>query len=736
MRFRHVAPCLLGAFAAFGLPLALLAQATTRDTTRTRQDSATQTLPTFTVQAGKREEALQRVPAAITVLDRQTLRDARILGLRQIENYAPNVSVNQLGQVGGTFLTIRGLESNPFIVNRTAVYIDGIPFRSVDNPLLTGASQIEVLRGPQGTLYGANADAGLVIIRTDDPGYRTTREASVAYNAFGNGGTVLASAQQSGRIRGTLAGSLALQYERGDSWVRNTASRVGLPGALDNLQAVGKLRYVTTSGWKLDGVGLLTRLRAPGLYEQEFVPFDRALYDARYAQGNQSARVGRFGLVHDAPKRTREDEGVVGVAATRSLSFGEVTMAASHRVEQSNNAGNDLDLTAQPLTAGAARNDNHFSNLEVRLAAPTDARRGWVLGATVYREQREQVLATLVGPGGFDDFRSAPPQRSTAFDMALFGQITLPVHDQWRLTLGSRVESAWRERVQDAGLLDLGPIGAFQFPRGEGSATFGAFVPKVALDWAPRDNWQVYGSISRGWLPGGFNLEATRANAGSTQAQYGAESLWSGELGAKWRDAGGRVDLAAAVFSTRAGNWLEYNVLVDSTGAATSTNLITSDAAMRTMGAEVELRARPTASLTLTGGAGITDATYTDYTLADGRSFTGNRVKLVPRHTLNTTLTWRPRSGWYLRGELAQRGATMLVPDNDIEQGAVTLLSSQVGYEFRQVTVRAFGTNLTDVRAAAGQAYRHFLFGNDGTFYAPLAAPRVVGLALEWRLAR
>jgi iron complex outermembrane receptor protein len=702
-----------------------------RDTTR--RDSTPRTvLPTVTVQAGKREEPLARVPAAITVLDQQTIRDARIFGLRQLENFAPSVAVNQLGQVGGTFLTIRGLESNPFITNRTAIYIDGIPFRTIDNQLLTNASQIEILRGPQGTLYGANADAGLVIVRTADPPYRTTQEASVAYNGFGNGGTVLTNVHTAGRLRGLLAGSLTAQYERGDAFVRNDGSSVGLPGAIDHLQLVGKLRTVTSSGWRLDAVGLATRLRAPGVYEQEFAPLDREAYNTRYAEQNGGRRVTRFGLLQDAPKRTQEDEGALGVSATRRIGTHEFTLALSYRIERTDNAGTDLDLLTQPFAAGATASRNRFTNLEARLVSSDSARIGWVIGTTAYTERRQQTLASLAGPGGFDDYAPAPPQANSATDLAVFGQVVLPVTSSVRLTVGTRLETARRERSQEAGVLDLGPI-QFQFPADRRSGSFGGFVPRLALDWSPTTNWQLYTSVSRGWLPGGFNLEATRADVTSDQARYGAESLWASEVGARWRSVSGRFDGAAALYTTTAANWLEYNVLVDSTGAATSTNILFNDAAVRTRGAELELRARPVASLLVTAGAGLTDAIYTDYELIDGRDFTNNRVKLVPRHTLNATATWRPRAGWYLRGELAQRGETMLRPENDVRQGTVTLVGAQAGYEFPRFTVRAFANNLTNVRAAAGQAYTNFLFGNDGTFYAPLAPPQVIGLSLEWR---
>lgn len=88
------------------------------------------TVDEIVVTGTRQDTRLADAPVAATVLTEQFIRDARIDTLRQIDEFAPNVSFNQTGQVGGTYLTIRGIESNPFIVNRAAVYIDGIPFRS------------------------------------------------------------------------------------------------------------------------------------------------------------------------------------------------------------------------------------------------------------------------------------------------------------------------------------------------------------------------------------------------------------------------------------------------------------------------------------------------------------------------------------------------------------------------------------------------------------------------------
>lgn len=124
----------LAAMGASGLPA--LAQETTE-------------IDKVVVTAARRDQALADAPVAATVLTEGFARDARIRSLRQIDDFVPNVQFNQIGQVGGTYISIRGIESNPFVVNRAAVYIDGVPFRQPSDQALGDVQQIEVLRGPQ-----------------------------------------------------------------------------------------------------------------------------------------------------------------------------------------------------------------------------------------------------------------------------------------------------------------------------------------------------------------------------------------------------------------------------------------------------------------------------------------------------------------------------------------------------------------------------------------------------------
>jgi len=687
------------------------------------------------VTATRQPSPLADTPVAATVLTEQFIRDARIDSLRQIDDYIPNVQFNQTGQVGGTYVTIRGIESNPFIVNRAAVYVDGIPFRKLREQTLGTVEQIEVLRGPQGTLYGANTESGLIVIRTRQPSEAFEGEVTGSGFGFGNGmGGDVRLAMAGPLIDDRLTASMVASYSHADSFVRNIGSSIGEEGQLSEAFVQGKLRWTPSATITLDLLAQTSILRAPGLYEQEFLPIDREVYNRNYSQAfNGGRRAGRFTLINDAPKRTAEDE--VLLAGNLNVDFGGAVLDfnASWRQLDVNSQGTDLDLTAFPGAAGANIDDETFWNFEARLVSPADARIQWVAGLNHYRSSEGQNLSTLVGPGGLDDYVPAPLQTSRSRDYAVFGQVTVPLLENVRFTAGGRYERAERDKVQAAGVLDLGPFGQFQFPAEDLSRTFEEFLPKASLDWRPDEALLVYVSAAKGWIPGGFNLGAASSAVTRDFSGFGAETLWSYEVGAKLELLDKRLLLSGAAFRIDANNWQEFNVLVNDQGQAISTNLITSDANVRSQGFELEVTGKPTATLELAVSFGYVDSTYTDYRFSATQDYTGNRVRLVPEYDASLSASWRPWKGLFLRGEVAASGNTPLNPENTAFQEAVVLIGGQIGWEAEHWSARLYVENLTDELVFNTNAFANFAFGNDGTLYAGVAPPRVVGLQLSYK---
>lgn len=685
------------------------------------------------VTAARRDQALADAPVAATILTRQFVEEARIHSLRDIDAYAPNVAFNQIGQVGGTYISIRGIESNPFVVNRAAVYIDGVPFRQPSDQALGYVQQIEVLRGPQGTLYGANSESGLILVTTRAPSSTPQAEVSLGVYRFGEGEGYEGRAHLSGPIAGdVLKGGLTLGYEKADSFVRNTASSIGAPGEIENTFAQGRLAWKASDNTEVNAMGYISLQDAPGLYEQEFLPMDRARYDANYAAFNGGRPSSDYTLIHDAPKSTEKDEYVLGFGVVHQLGWAELNLSGSWRDVDDLSFGTDLDMTALAGAAGGHHVEEENWNWEARLSARDDAAVQWVVGVNHYRGEQAKALSSLIGAGTLEDYAWAPRQTSGSRDYAVFAQATAPLNPQVNLTAGLRYERAERDKVQQAGVLDLGPLGQFVSVAEDLDETFEQVLPRVSLDWSPRQGLRLYASAARGWVPGGFNLAASSLPVAGNYSRYDAETLWTYEVGAKQRLMGGRALLAAAVFHTEADNWQEINVLYDDNGQVASTTLVTSEAAIVSRGVEVEFSGRMTDRLDVQASLGVVDAEYDRYTfgLTD---LSGNRVKLTPKWDAFVGASWRPWRGLFARGELLGAGDTMLNAENTAKQGGWWKVNAQVGWEADAWTARLYVDNLTDERVFVTSAYTNSLFGYDGLYYAGVAAPRVVGLELSRR---
>ncbi|WP_150131351.1 TonB-dependent receptor [Caulobacter mirabilis] len=685
------------------------------------------------VTAARRDQALIDAPVAATVLGAQFAEDARIQSLRRIDDYAPNVQFNQIGQVGGTYISIRGIESNPFVVNRAAVYIDGVPFRQPSDQALGDVRQIEVLRGPQGTLYGANSESGLILVQTRAPSDAFEAQASAGAYGFGEGQGYDLRARVAGPLAGaTLTGALTLDYEKADSFVRNLASSIGEPGEIETAFAHGRLRWIAGDRTELDAMGYVALQRAPGLYEQEFLPMDRARYDQLYGGFNGGRKAGDHTLIHDAPKRSDKDEHVLGVGLTHRFDGATLSLAGSWRDVDDRSFGTDLDLTAMPGAAGGHDVEETHWNWEVRLVAPSDARVQWVVGLNHYRGEQSKALSSLIGPGKLSDYAWAPKQEAGSRDYALFGQAVLPLSPTINLTAGVRYERAERDKVQQAGVLDLGPLGRFVFQAEALDEVFAEVLPRVSLDWALSGDLRLYASVAKGWVPGGFNLAASATSVVGDYSRYDAETLWTYEIGAKHRLLGGRALVSAALFYTTVDNWQEINVIYGPNGQPLSTTLVTSSAAITSRGFEIEFAGKPRDDLDLTASLGWVEAEYDRYVFGL-EDLSGRRVKLTPEWDASATASWRPWRGLFLRGEINGAGETMLNAQNTARQEAVWRLNAQIGWETEAWTARLYVDNLTDETVFVTSAYANSLFGYDGLWYAGVDAPRVVGVELTRR---
>ncbi len=698
-------------------------------------DDETQ-LETIVVTGTKRDTALIDSELSVTVLDSTTIEHARLTSFRRIDDLVPNVQFNELGQRGSVFVTVRGVESNPFIVNRAAVYIDGIPFRELSNSVLSQVESIEVLRGPQGTLYGANSESGLIIVNNKAPTEDLTASVRFTASDFPSGGGLEADGIVSGPLNAaTLTGSLAFSMAQEDAYVENLGTSTGETGRYDERFLHGRLRWSPTDRLSVNATAYWLDIDAPGVFDQQYMPLDLELYNQLYADAlNGGRRLDDWTALEDAPKRTVAEEIVAGLSAAVELDYGAINFALSHREVEEDARGLDFDLTSSPFVSGRESDKEDYTNLEIRFSSPGEERVNYIVGTSYYRDSDRNTKASFIGPGDLDAYRAAPEQEETSEDVSVFGSVNWNITPRLRFGTGVRYERAKRKTVQQAGELDLGFGTVITYPDARLSRSFEEALPRVSVHYKLTDDFALHASAARGYIPGGFNLVAIQQGIVDDDIiTYETETLWSREIGFKWQSADRRLRASGAVFYITSNNWQDVQIATDETGRPVSSDFIGSDASISSHGAELEAHWLVSDALSVRAHVGLIDAEYRDLQLDDTLNLRGRKIQFVPDYDGGLSVRYQWPTGVFFRAEASFVGETSLRARGDAVRDAFEIFAVQVGYESDRFSARLFGENLTNERVASGLAIENLAFGTDGLFYSPLDAPRMIGIELTAR---
>ena len=700
------------------------------------QETTSELADMIVVTGSKRDRALIDSDLSVTVLDAESIEQARLRDFRRIDDLTPNVQFNESGQRGSIYITVRGVESNPFIINRAAVYIDGIPFRELSNSVLNQIESIEVLRGPQGTLYGANTESGLIIVSTKQPTDEILAEARLTGTDFPSGSGLELDGFVSGPIiADTLAGSIAFDIANEDAFTKNLGTTTGNTGEVNDTFIQGRLLWTPSDRLTVNAIAYWLNMDAPGLFDQQYVPLDLDLYNTLYsAFFNGGQQADDWTAFEDAPKKTTEEEIVAGLSATYEFDFGTVDFAASYRQLDEDARGLDFDFTATPVVSGLEAEKEDFTTVELRYTSPVGEHFDYIIGTSYYEDSEERTLASFVGPGGINSYIAAPAQLEEGEDVSVFGSVNWYLNSALRLSGGLRYDHAERHTVQNAGTLDLGGGSVIVYQDADLTKTFDAILPRIAAHYKFSENFSVHASAARGYIPGGFNLVAVQDGFTDEDIiSYDSETLWSREVGFKWQSSDRTMRASGAVFYITSDNWQEVQIATDSLGRPVSSDYIGSDASIRSQGVEVEWHWQASANFSVDAHLGYVDAEYEDLQLDTVLNVRGQPIQFVPDYDGGLALRYEWPMGFYIRGEANFTGDMALRARGDAVQKASTTLGLQLGYESDRFAARLFGENLTDERRASGLAIENLAFGTDGLFYAPLDAPRILGLELAAR---
>lgn len=696
--------------------------------------------PEVTVTASLRPETLAEVPASITVLDRDTLELASLQHFEELTQLVPNLNWSGEGS-RARYFQLRGigeLEQYEGAPNPSVGFIvDDIDVSAIGGAAtLFDVDRVEVLRGPQGTRYGANALAGLVYIRSAAP----TGQPELRFEATGGSDdTAALGLVAGGALPGTaLAGRLALQQYRSDGFRNNAFLGRDDTNDRDELTLRGKLHWDAGEATAVD----LTVLH---------VDLDNG-YDA-FAIDNG------FTVYSDKPgqdaQRTTAASLRVTTAAGDAAEFTSITGAARSDIDFGFDAdwGND-DFWAPivyDFTQAFARERATF-NQEFRLASRPEGRVAgfdWTVGAwwlSLDEDNDRQDRGRYCDPGPCDPDSALDrdvQSRYRADNVAFFGELSRAIAAATTLTLGLRLENRYADYA-DSTVDRLAPETP---PPASFETTDRLWGGELTLRHDFSQGLTGYARIARGYKAGNFNPSLAGFSDAdfpgiSSRLQVDPEYLYNYELGAdltrdRWR-------LRASVFHQQRYD-LQVRTPAQLVPGDPTTFVFFTDNAERgySRGVELEGTWQATDRLQLGAALGLLDTEVTQYSTQpelEGRDFAH-----APPYTAALNATWRSEKGWFARVDATAKDrfyfdyctvdfGTEAANCDFPRSKAYQVVDARVGRERGPWRVELWARNVFDETYAV----RGFFFGNEppdfpNETYVRLGDPRQVGVTLGYR---
>jgi iron complex outermembrane receptor protein len=701
------------------------------------------------VTAQRRAESAQDIPVAISAFGGEQIERS---GIASLENIAPRVPSFYFGSFGAARpqLYIRGIGTRSFdpgSESSVGVFADDVYLGRSSGSFgaMKDIERVEVLRGPQGTLYGRNTIGGAINVISKAPSEELTGNFEGGISNFG-GYNLFAG------LGGPIAGDkvmfrVAAWREERDGYVTNTASGKRFQG-IENTGARARLTIAPTDTLKIDlsaefmndgdkaafggfnqgtfgnpasiffrGSGVAaasTGLRASAL---SFDPFlDRKV----------RSYIGR--IEYDAGAAT-----ITSISALRKLGIRD---------------GRDLEGSALAIIdQSSVENSKQFTQ-ELRIASTPDGALSanglidWIIGGFYYHDTSLRSDSFQLGINSAVRAAAGTPATDVALSdykiesYAVFGQATFHLTDKLDLTLGGRYSHDSKSAIQSGTTTDAAPLIAAAFTT-TNRATYSSFDPRVVLAYKITPDANVYASFSTGFKSGGFQyVPFSRAQA---DVLFAPEDIKAYEVGFKteWLDRALRVNGAAFYYDYKN---LQISRIILPPGSTAPVSLISNAASSTVKGIDLEIAVRPSRNFDLDIAYGYLDAKYDSYVFNATTDFSGTRMVRAPQHSINVGAEWR-LPVWD-DGELALRADYALTGDFFHEPGEGNLafgtgipLTAEDGYgllDLRATLAKgnwrltAYATNIGNTR------YRRTINALGNTVVGFAGAPRIYGAKLGY----
>lgn len=622
------------------------------------------------VTAQKREQSLQDVPMSISAISSDTLRDSGATGIGGVAALVPSLSLVQNNQPLAQSYRIRGLGSDPSIPTfepSVALFIDGVymPRTGLGVDDLVDIARVEVLKGPQSTLHGKNATAGVISVVSARPGseFAASFEGSLSHI---EGGRNAWAYRLAGSVTGPISDSVRARltgvwYDAGATQ-KNLTPGAGHSNEMKRYAVRGQIEFDLSDAVTLNLTGARSEVLGsngtdPDLYrgtptEASFVLDNNPALNALYGvtacpDNNPTNRV----TCTTNPNRSSSSSDMVSGTLNADLGGVTLTSITAWSQYQSVLQARDIDQVSLPIIAFHDTQDGETFSQELRLVSPSGGTFEWLAGAYYLDTKFERgdkgqtaIFELLPAAARLALSPTLPPQvvmgqpgdkgfldsRASSEYFAVYGQATYRLSDQFALTGGLR----WQTETKKASLnnravftpnpnLPAGhPLSGLNILTASlvPAATFPGGVPingalpaikddtvtwNVTGEYTPNADTLLYATYARGAKSGGHNIGF--GNAVPAVRGFGAETVDHWELGGKFDFADRRARLALSLFRS---DYRDYQ----NAGFVGLQFLVNNAAKVRVTGAEVEGTFKLAKGLTLNLGGAYIDAKFRSYT--------------------------------------------------------------------------------------------------------------------------
>lgn len=650
------------------------------------KDKAVTEIESIIVTAEKRKENVQDVPISMSVFDDFSLEDAGINNLTDLTNSTPNLYSGDKGPIA-----IRGISSFSGSLHPPGgIFVDGISYPStyMQDIDLVDIERVEVLRGPQGTLYGRNTESGVINIHTKQPGNEFRGKVSGTLELYD-----VDDASPYYKISGAISGpivedkffmGLSFQGDQTDGYNKNIYNDDDSFGESSHTYVQGSAKWVPTDQFNISFIANACDNEDSARIQYINGPYATEPYQLNWDGSNINEKKINSQIV----KAEYENE------------FFDIVSITS-RNDFDLNYDYDVDWSPEPYGNMKQKVDSVMVSQDLRISSPDNSGPlKWLVGLYGFKEDND-IESAYFNTERITDIESR--------GAAIYGQATYTVAAKLHLTAGLRYEYQETEGTQ------LNSDNPEPFSK---DTDFEEILPKLAASYDLKDNIMIYTSVAKGFLAGGVDYSTSTSEE---NLAYDPEYTWNYEAGIKssWFDKKLIMNLAVFYIDMKDKQVMQYSAgdwKIENVADATST------------GVELSFEARPIQGLQIFCGLGLLDATVDEWTKTSASGvvtdYKDNKLTKAPDYTYNLGFKYTHHSNMFIRTELIGVGERYYDIANKNEIDAYILTNLSLGYQGENYDITLRGENVFE------EEYVTLSYGDAFAIYGQ---PRTVSLNLTYR---